>query len=82
MLFWEEIHRPLEPKGVCGPKTVTGHAVGLGVLSVLASGWGAGVTAGVVPPGRPALPTSLSETYQLGSLGKNLHAVTLVWGTS
>ena len=42
MLFWEEIHRPLEPKGVCGPRTVTGHAVGLGVPPVLASrleGW-------------------------------------------
>ena len=43
MLFWGEIHRPLEPRGVCGPKTVTGHAVGLGVLPALASrlgGWG------------------------------------------
>ena len=42
MLFWEEIHRPLEPKGVCGPRTVTGHAVGLGYFLSLPQGWRAG----------------------------------------
>ena len=82
MLFWEEIHRPLEPKGVCGPRTVTGHAVGLGYFLSLPQGWRAGAAAEGAPRGRPALPTSLSEAHQLGSLGKNLHPVTLVRGRS